>query len=98
MLCQTNGGAVKRESIVRKSKKDILRMLSPYLSLIALIGAPRSDAASGFPPGRGWLLSNRVRKERAAELRNTRAFPDEKHSLATAPVPEVPVARSKLAL
>ena len=32
------------------------------------------------------------------ELRNTRAFPDEKHSLATAPVPEVPVARSKLAL
>ena len=73
-------------------------MLSPYLSLIALIGAPRSDAAPSFPPGRGWRFSNRVRKERAAELRNTRAFPDEKHSLATAPVPEVPVARSKLAL
>lgn len=60
MLCQTNGRAVKRESIVRKSKKDILRMLSPYLSLIALIGAPRSDAASGFPPGRGWLFSNDI--------------------------------------
>lgn len=35
-------------------------MLSPYLSLIALIGAPRSDAASGFPPGRGRLLSNDI--------------------------------------
>lgn len=35
-------------------------MLSPYLSLIALIGAPRSDAASGFPPGRGWLFSNDI--------------------------------------
>ena len=35
-------------------------MLSPYLSLIALIGAPRSDAASGFPPGRGWRFSNNI--------------------------------------
>ena len=70
----------------------------PDAVLVFPIGAWRSDAASGFPPGRGWLFSNRVRKERAAELRNTRAFPDEKHSLATAPVPEVPVARSKLAL
>ncbi|EFE93161.1 hypothetical protein GCWU000341_00028 [Oribacterium sp. oral taxon 078 str. F0262] len=52
MLCQTNGGAVKRESIVRKSKKDILRMLSPYLLLELRAPTPHRAflpvAAGGF--------------------------------------------------
>ncbi|ERL20785.1 hypothetical protein HMPREF1986_01942 [Oribacterium sp. oral taxon 078 str. F0263] len=30
------------------------------VALIALIGAPRSDAASSFPPGRGRLFSNDI--------------------------------------
>ena len=30
------------------------------VALIALIGAPRSDAASSFLPGRGWLFSNDI--------------------------------------
>ena len=54
MLCQTNGGAVKRESIVRKSKKDILRMLSSYF--LSELGVPTLHRAS-LPVAAGSFLT-----------------------------------------